>query len=183
MEKLCDAKTCYKQVGAFKVHKSALMALTGWRPYYWKTLTFKARNKIDASTLSLFLSNLKAYSHKDVETYHEAHRQWLIYNNVANAQSHFWRRCIWEHKEREHAIREQKRAPCGARKKTGKQCKAKAEIDSNRCRFHGGNSTGPKTIDGKIKSLSKLTQYRRQPDLLVAKRQSLIQEMRIETGF
>jgi len=91
--------------------------------------------------------------------------------------------CLDARAEREYQIQLKKRVNCGARKKNGQQCRAKAEPGRNRCRFHGGKSTGPKTIEGKIKSLSGLPQYRRNPTLLAAKRQELIAEMKRATGF
>ena len=38
-----------------------------------------------------------------------------------------------------------------------------------RCKYHGGMSTGPKSLEGKIKALSGLIQYRDRPDLLAAR--------------
>ncbi len=38
---------------------------------------------------------------------------------------------------------------CGARTRKGTPCKAKAVAGKKRCRFHGGNSTGPKTPEGR----------------------------------
>ena len=43
------------------------------------------------------------------------------------------------------------------------QCKAKGILKKNgryRCRFHGGHNTGAKTLEGKIKAISKLKQFR-----------------------
>jgi hypothetical protein len=183
MDKVNEPIAGYQQIGAFIVHEGAIMALTGWRPYYWKTLTLQTRNEIDASTLNVFTSSLEEHAREDVGGYHETYYQWLIYLCANRAHCHFSHSCRTELEKRKRAIQNNKRVPCGARKKTGQQCKAKAELGSNRCRFHGGKSTGPKTIDGKIKSLSKLTQYRRQPHLLIAKRRELITEMRTKTGF
>ena len=44
-----------------------------------------------------------------------------------------------------------------------KQCRAKGILKKNgkyRCRFHGGHNTGAKTLAGKVKSLSKLIQFK-----------------------
>ena len=46
-------------------------------------------------------------------------------------------------------------------------CKAKGILMKNgkvRCRIHGGWSTGPKTIEGKIKSLKALPQFKNYND-------------------
>ena len=50
-----------------------------------------------------------------------------------------------------------KRVPCGAtRHSDGQPCEALSEPGKKRCRFHGGRSTGPKTPEGKAKSLANL---------------------------
>lgn len=42
---------------------------------------------------------------------------------------------------------------CGAKaKRTGKPCLGMAMRGKNRCRLHGGKSTGPKTVTGKERS-------------------------------
>jgi len=45
----------------------------------------------------------------------------------------------------------------------------KPEKGRKRCKYHGGMSTGPKSLEGKIKALSSLIQYKRRPDLLQAR--------------
>ena len=41
---------------------------------------------------------------------------------------------------------------CGAKTRTGTPCKRKDLYKNNRCRLHGGPSTGPKTATGKKRS-------------------------------
>lgn len=41
-----------------------------------------------------------------------------------------------------------RRVTCGAKTRQGNPCRAKSEPGRNRCRFHGGLSTGPKTAAG-----------------------------------
>ncbi|PKO85006.1 MAG: hypothetical protein CVU17_01745 [Betaproteobacteria bacterium HGW-Betaproteobacteria-11] len=49
---------------------------------------------------------------------------------------------------------------CGARnRKDGKPCQAVA-LWSGRCRWHGGESTGAKTPEGKARALANLKQNR-----------------------
>ena len=56
--------------------------------------------------------------------------------------------------------RPSKKIPCGARRKyDGKPCQAKA-LESGRCKYHGGMSTGAKTIEGKRKAYANLRQYK-----------------------
>jgi hypothetical protein len=38
---------------------------------------------------------------------------------------------------------------CGARSRNGKPCQVRVEPGKRRCRFHGGLSTGPKTVAGR----------------------------------
>lgn len=54
-----------------------------------------------------------------------------------------------------------RRVICGAKTQSGKPCRAKSLPNKNRCKWHGGCSTGPKTIEGKAKALSNLRQYRK----------------------
>ncbi len=43
------------------------------------------------------------------------------------------------------------RSPCGARTRKGTPCRAKALSGKQRCKFHGGKSTGPRTVEGKAR--------------------------------
>ncbi|WP_443021726.1 HGGxSTG domain-containing protein [Shinella sp. 838] len=38
---------------------------------------------------------------------------------------------------------------CGARNRKGQACAMKPEPGKHRCKFHGGKSTGPKTVEGR----------------------------------
>ena len=56
---------------------------------------------------------------------------------------------------------------CGARTRKGTPCKAPAVWDkardrpvNGRCRMHGGLSTGPKTLEGRLRALCNLRQFR-----------------------
>lgn len=48
---------------------------------------------------------------------------------------------------------------CGAKTRTGRPCVAKAMVNG-RCRNHGGMSTGPRTAEGKARSLAALARGR-----------------------
>jgi hypothetical protein len=49
---------------------------------------------------------------------------------------------------------------CGARRhRDGQPCQARSASGKRRCRFHGGRSTGPRTVDGKARALANLRQY------------------------
>ena len=50
-------------------------------------------------------------------------------------------------------------ALCGAMTRQGRPCVATA-LKNGRCKNHGGRSTGPKTEEGRTKSLAALRQYR-----------------------
>ncbi|MBT3989075.1 MAG: hypothetical protein HOG95_00060 [Rhodospirillaceae bacterium] len=41
---------------------------------------------------------------------------------------------------------------CGAKTRRGTSCQAPAMRGKKRCRLHGGKSTGPKTVAGKVRS-------------------------------
>ena len=58
------------------------------------------------------------------------------------------------------------RPKCGAKTRIGRPCRAPVVWDkkndkpvNGRCRMHGGLSTGPKTIEGRRRSLANLKQY------------------------
>ncbi len=61
----------------------------------------------------------------------------------------------------------QDRPKCGARCRDGHACQAPVVWDrknnrpiNERCRMHGGKSTGPKTPEGRARALANLKQYR-----------------------
>lgn len=43
------------------------------------------------------------------------------------------------------------RVTCGTKTRKGIPCRAKSELGKQRCRFHGGKSTGPKTPEGRAR--------------------------------
>ena len=43
---------------------------------------------------------------------------------------------------------------CGARTRKGGRCRARGLGKGGRCKFHGGSSTGPRTPEGKARSLA-----------------------------
>ena len=45
---------------------------------------------------------------------------------------------------------------CGARNRRGLPCLCKPEPGNHRCKFHGGRSTGPRTVEGKARSAANL---------------------------
>ena len=140
-------------------------ALTDWRPHYWRKLPMEARDAIDACTSAKAREALTHWNGSETTLTR-------IYERVA---LYYWEQCLKELRKRRQAIKYNHRVDCGARRKTGERCRAKAEPGKNRCRFHGGKSTGPRSLEGKIKSLSCLPQYRARPDLLTAKRAELIE--------
>lgn len=48
-------------------------------------------------------------------------------------------------------IPKEQRPFCGARTRSGQPCKARAVFGMERCRMHGGLSTGPKTLEGRAR--------------------------------
>jgi hypothetical protein len=49
----------------------------------------------------------------------------------------------------------------GKRRRDGLPCQARSEPGKQRCRFHGGRSTGPRTEGGKARALANLKQFRK----------------------
>jgi hypothetical protein len=66
----------------------------------------------------------------------------------------------------EHWLPQPERQRCGARTRNGKPCRNMVVNNphtgkpSNRCRMHGGYSTGPRTAEGKAASLAALARGR-----------------------
>ena len=45
---------------------------------------------------------------------------------------------------------------CGARKKTGERCRCKSLHRGNKCKWHGGLSTGARTPEGKARAIQAM---------------------------
>lgn len=55
------------------------------------------------------------------------------------------------------------RVPCGARRRRdGLPCEALSVPGKRRCKWHGGASTGPRTDEGRMRSMANLRQNRQQ---------------------
>ncbi len=48
---------------------------------------------------------------------------------------------------------------CGAKTRRATSCQRKA-LRNGRCRNHGGMSTGPRTLEGRLRALANLKQFR-----------------------
>lgn len=58
------------------------------------------------------------------------------------------------------------RVVCGAKRhRDGQPCEARSEPGKPRCRFHGGRSTGPRTLAGRQRALANLRQNRRRENV------------------
>ena len=55
---------------------------------------------------------------------------------------------IAAHLHREALRAARRRVVCGAKTRKGTACRNKSEPGKRRCKFHGGKSTGPKTLAG-----------------------------------
>ena len=62
---------------------------------------------------------------------------------------------------RQGTLKPWQRVTCGAsRRRDGQPCQAKSAPGKRRCKWHGGCSTGPRTVEGKARALANLVQYR-----------------------
>jgi len=52
--------------------------------------------------------------------------------------------------------RKKLRKICGAKNRRGLPCQCKLLLRGNKCKFHGGMSTGAKTAEGKQRSLAAM---------------------------
>lgn len=55
-----------------------------------------------------------------------------------------------------HGVQMNLTPKCGAKNRKGLPCGSKVLYPNGRCRFHGGVSTGPKTAEGKQRSLEAM---------------------------
>ena len=65
---------------------------------------------------------------------------------------------------------------CGAKTRAGGACQNPAIKDRNRCALHGGKSTGPRTPEGKARSIAAHTKHGRRSRAHVA----LVREINAE---
>ena len=62
-----------------------------------------------------------------------------------------------------------KRPRCGARNRRGEPCAVRVEHGRRRCRFHGGLSTGPRTVEGRARiAEAQRRRWRRETGGMVA---------------
>ena len=59
---------------------------------------------------------------------------------------------------------------CGAKTRQGSPCKRPANKRNGRCRLHGGQSTGPKTAEGRAKIAAANTTTGQHTRAMIAKR-------------
>jgi hypothetical protein len=64
---------------------------------------------------------------------------------------------------RAHLLPKADRPICGARTQSGAPCRGRGVHGRKRCKWHGGCSTGPRTLAGKARALANLKQFRRAP--------------------
>ncbi len=63
-------------------------------------------------------------------------------------------RWLWQ---RAYAMERENRVVCGARRRRdGQPCEALSVPGKRRCKWHGGCSTGPRTVEGKAKCAANL---------------------------
>ena len=73
-------------------------------------------------------------------------RKWWAEANVAQAAGRYVRSCP----------RYLRGLTCGARKKGGEVCRSTTLCANGRCKFHGGRSTGPTSLEGRARALENL---------------------------
>ena len=79
-------------------------------------------------------------------------------------------------RERQDALRW-----CQAKTRRGTKCKHKPINGTGCCKYHGGMSKGPKTIEGQIRALKGLKQYKARPDLLEVRIKELVADQDLST--
>lgn len=141
--------------------------LIAYRAPSLQALALKARDQINRQTLDAAATELRRdLTIKRIETRGLAFALRKA-SDRAKDYKRYYVDCATDKRNYEKTTR--RRVSCGARKKDGAQCRAMTEPGRNRCRFHGGRSTGPRTLDGMRRALSCLPQYRDNPDRLAVK--------------
>lgn len=142
-------------------------ALVDYKARPMRKLTLAERDHINRRTVSHAAALLRARRFRDVaRRYGPDHALRCVRDAVRAAK----REAVADARDaRAEALQSGQRVPCGAAKKDGWQCRAMSEPGRNRCRFHGGQSTGPRTLDGKRRALAALPQYRADPAALAAR--------------
>ena len=135
---------------------------------HWKRLPLDARHRIDVATLAYAEAILKGevkgqWGFAELAD-HTGPQRALDYCHEG-AMRKRWELIREAVEDRERAVRIMRRVHCGARKRDGAMCRGMAEPGANRCRFHGGRSTGPTTPEGRKRALANLAQYRARPAL------------------
>ena len=67
---------------------------------------------------------------------------------------------------------------CLAKTRQGTPCQNPVVADRNRCRMHGGKSTGPRTVEGKARSIAAHTKHGRRSRAHVARVKAINAELR-----
>jgi hypothetical protein len=67
---------------------------------------------------------------------------------------------------------------CGAKTRPGGACQNPVVTNRNRCRMHGGRSTGPRTPEGKARSIAAHTKHGRRSRAHVEKVKAINAELR-----
>lgn len=167
IEPFCPEPLDYPNTSFLVVPESFWADLTAYRAPSLQALTLAERDQINRLTLDKAAKVLaRPLTIKRIET-----RGIDFALRKASERAKDYKRyyvdCALS--DRQHAKAMNRRIACGARKKDGAQCRAMTEPGRNRCRFHGGRSTGPRTLDGMRRALSCLPQYRNNSERLAEK--------------
>ena len=131
-------------------------------PNDWTFLPLDTRHAIDVATLAqaeaILLGRARG-CHGARELAHLYGWDYALQSCHRDAKAARWELIREARADREQAIRVLPRVHCGAQRSGGGMCRAMAERGRNRCRFHGGRSTGPVTEAGRAKALANLRQY------------------------
>jgi hypothetical protein len=167
IEPFYPAPLDYPKTSLIAVPDSFWAELIAYRASSLQALALVNRNRINRLTLDEAAETLESsLTIKRIETRGIDFALRKASERAKGFKRYHIESALWD---REHAKAVNRRVACGARKKDGSQCRAMTEPGRNRCRFHGGRSTGPRTAEGMRNALSCLPQYRDNPERLEAK--------------
>lgn len=167
IEPFCPEPLDYPKTRFIAVPDAFWIELIEYRAPSLRALALKERDRINRLSLDKAAEILASpLTIKRIET---RSADFALHKALERAKE--WKRhhvdCAVSDRQWDKALN--RRVACGARKKDGAQCWAMTEPGRNRCRFHGGRSTGPRTVEGMRKALSCLPQFRNDPVRLKTK--------------
>jgi len=141
-----DLKTARKAKRLNQTELGALAGVARCTVSYWENKQGQLPNSGGLNLIldALGLEHLKYFLHTNAPA-----RGWGIIDTQQEWVNLQAQREQQRLKQREQDRVANMRVQCGAKTRKGRPCKLMSEAGRKRCKFHGGMSTGPKTVEGR----------------------------------